>query len=108
MPFNPIEFANFLPAVLCAYVLLRHREQNIFLLANRRFFYPKWNWRFHIPLFFSTSTEARNHRHDRNIGFWCAKSTIMIAHTDEIGLSRGPSHDVGHAEEYRALTHGKS
>jgi D-alanyl-lipoteichoic acid acyltransferase DltB (MBOAT superfamily) len=55
--FNSFEFVVFLPIVLGIYYLLRHREQNIFLLAASCFFYASWDWRFLFPLLFSTSID---------------------------------------------------
>ncbi|RJP82412.1 MAG: MBOAT family protein [Candidatus Zixiibacteriota bacterium] len=46
MNFNSLEFALFLFLVLMGYYLLRHREQNFFLLAASYLFYAWWDWRF--------------------------------------------------------------
>jgi len=53
MLFNSLEFALFLPIVTGVYYLLRHRGQNLWLLAASLFFYASWDWRF-LPILATT------------------------------------------------------
>jgi alginate O-acetyltransferase complex protein AlgI len=46
MLFNSLEFLLFLPVVLIIYFSLKHRRQNLWLLAASLFFYASWDWRF--------------------------------------------------------------
>lgn len=57
MLFNSLHFAVFFPAVLLIYHLLRRRWQNPFLVLASCYFYASWNWKFLIPLIFSTSID---------------------------------------------------
>ncbi len=57
MLFNSIEFAIFLPIVVCIYYCLSHRAQNIMLLIASYIFYGWWDWRFLVLLFISTTTD---------------------------------------------------
>lgn len=58
MLFNSAEFLlAFLPAVLAIYYFLPHRAQNVFLVAASCFFYGCWDWRFLLPLLFTTSLD---------------------------------------------------
>ncbi|WP_310463296.1 hypothetical protein [Sphaerotilus sp.] len=58
MLFNSAEFLlMFLPAVLAVYYFLSHRAQNVFLVAASCFFYSCWDWRFLLPLLFTTSLD---------------------------------------------------
>lgn len=70
MLFNSREFVVFLPLVLLVYYRLRHRAQNLFLLAASIFFYASWDWRFLAPLLFSTTVD-----------YFCARAmeTSMLA-----------------------------
>jgi D-alanyl-lipoteichoic acid acyltransferase DltB (MBOAT superfamily) len=52
--FNSWEFAVFLPLVLFVYYCLRHRGQNVFLVAASYFFYGCWDYRFCSLLAIST------------------------------------------------------
>lgn len=57
MLFNSLEFLLFLPCVLVIYYLLTHRHQNAFLVLASCFFYASWDWRFLLPLLFSTTID---------------------------------------------------
>lgn len=57
MLFNSLEFALFLPLVLLVYGQLRHRQQNLFLLAASYIFYAYWDWRFLSLLILSTGLD---------------------------------------------------
>jgi D-alanyl-lipoteichoic acid acyltransferase DltB (MBOAT superfamily) len=58
MLFNSAQFLlAFLPAVLAIYYFLPHRAQNIFLVVASCFFYSCWDWRFLLPLLFTTSLD---------------------------------------------------
>lgn len=57
MLFNSLEYALFLPLVLLAYFRLRHRQQNLFLLAASYVFYAWWDWRFLSLLILSTALD---------------------------------------------------
>ncbi|MFB3904379.1 MAG: MBOAT family protein [Acidobacteriota bacterium] len=46
MLFNSFEFLIFLPIVLCLYYALKHRGQNLMLLAASFIFYGSWDYRF--------------------------------------------------------------
>ncbi len=46
MAFDSWVYLLFLPAVLAGYFLLRHRAQNVWLLAASYLFYGWWDWRF--------------------------------------------------------------
>jgi len=46
MLFNSVQFLIFFVAVLGLYWVLRHRAQNLLLLAASYFFYGAWNWKF--------------------------------------------------------------
>ena len=54
MFFNSVDFAIFLPIVLCFYWL---KYQNILLLLASYFFYACWDWRFLFLLMFSTGLD---------------------------------------------------
>jgi D-alanyl-lipoteichoic acid acyltransferase DltB (MBOAT superfamily) len=54
MTFNSVEYAIFLALVVVVVWQLRHRAQNLFLLAASYLFYAAWNWRFLVLLFIST------------------------------------------------------
>jgi alginate O-acetyltransferase complex protein AlgI len=55
MVFNSITFLIFLAIVLVAYYRLKHRAQNILLVAASYLFYGWWDWRFVALLFGSTA-----------------------------------------------------
>lgn len=57
MLFNSLEFLIFLPIVLALYYALPHRGQNVFLVFASCFFYASWDWRFLLPLLFSTTID---------------------------------------------------
>lgn len=58
MLFNSAEFILlFLPLVLVVYHLLPHRGQNIFLVIASCVFYASWDWRFLLPLLFTTAVD---------------------------------------------------
>jgi alginate O-acetyltransferase complex protein AlgI len=57
MLFNSLVFLVFLAVVLLVYPRLRHRAQNVFLLAASYIFYGYWDWRFLLLLFISTITD---------------------------------------------------
>lgn len=57
MLFNSLEFLVFLPIVLITYYSLPHRKQNVFLVLASCFFYASWDWRFLLPLLFSTTID---------------------------------------------------
>jgi D-alanyl-lipoteichoic acid acyltransferase DltB (MBOAT superfamily) len=66
--FNSFEFFFlFLPVVLLVYFLLEHRRQNIFLVIASCIFYASWDWRFLLPLLFTTSLD-----------FWIAKRLEIL------------------------------
>jgi len=44
--FNSIHFVVFFAVVYAVYRLLRHRAQNLWLLAASYYFYAAWDWRF--------------------------------------------------------------
>ncbi len=54
MLFNSLSFLAFLAVVLLIYPQLRHKSQNLFLLAASYFFYGSWDWRFTLLLAVST------------------------------------------------------
>ncbi len=54
MPFNSYIFPLFFVAVWMAYVCLRHRWQNLLLVAASYVFYGWWDWRFLSLLLIST------------------------------------------------------
>jgi len=54
LPFNCLEFAIFLPAVLTAYYCLSHRAQNVLIILVSFLFYGWWDWRFCGLLLFLT------------------------------------------------------
>ena len=54
MLFNSFEFALFIVPVLVIVILLKHRQQNLFLLAASYLFYGSWDWRFLSLIFMST------------------------------------------------------
>lgn len=54
MLFNSLEYAVFLPLVLLLYWQLRHRAQNVLLLAASYLFYGWWDYRFLGLLLIST------------------------------------------------------
>jgi len=54
MLFNSLSFLAFLAVILLIYPRLRHKAQNIFLLAASYFFYGSWDWRFTLLLAVST------------------------------------------------------
>jgi len=55
--FNSLEFLIFFPFVLAVYYALPHRGQNVFLVLASCFFYASWDWRFLLPLLFSTTID---------------------------------------------------
>jgi D-alanyl-lipoteichoic acid acyltransferase DltB (MBOAT superfamily) len=57
MLFNSFQFVVFLPIVLLVYYSLPHKRQNMFLLIASCFFYACWDWRFLLPLLFSTTID---------------------------------------------------
>ncbi|MFH1209123.1 MAG: MBOAT family O-acyltransferase [Candidatus Omnitrophota bacterium] len=57
MSFATPEFWAFFLIVFLIYVLLKHRQQNLFLLAASYFFYAWWDWRFISLLFISSTTD---------------------------------------------------
>ena len=61
MVFNSIVFLVFLAVVLVLYYRLKHREQNLLLVAASYLFYGWWDWRFLGLLLFSTFFD-----------YWCA------------------------------------
>jgi len=46
MLFNSLEFGVFFAVVFAIYAMLRHRAQNLLLLAASYVFYGAWDWRF--------------------------------------------------------------
>ena len=46
MVFNSLHFVVFFAVVYAVYRLLRHRAQNLWLLAASYYFYAAWDWRF--------------------------------------------------------------
>ena len=69
MLFNSSEFLlAFLPIVLIVYYQLPHRGQNAFLLLASLVFYASWDWRFLLPLLFTTSVD-----------FWVARRIEALA-----------------------------
>jgi D-alanyl-lipoteichoic acid acyltransferase DltB (MBOAT superfamily) len=54
MLFNSLIFLVFIIVVLSVYPWLRHRGQNLFLLAASYVFYGYWDWRFNFLLLTST------------------------------------------------------
>ena len=59
MLFNTPEYLVFFAVVLAAYYSLRHRAQNVLLLAASYFFYANWDWRFLGLLLLSTLIDYR-------------------------------------------------
>jgi D-alanyl-lipoteichoic acid acyltransferase DltB (MBOAT superfamily) len=57
MSFVSLEFWIFFLVVFLTYVLLKHRQQNLFLLAASYFFYAWWDWRFLSLIFISATTD---------------------------------------------------
>jgi len=58
MLFNSAQFLLlFLPVVLLVYYRLPHKGQNIFLVVASCVFYASWDWRFLLPLLFTTSID---------------------------------------------------
>ena len=58
MLFNSAVFLlGFLPFVLLVYYRLPHRGQNAFLVLASCVFYASWDWRFLLPLLFTTSLD---------------------------------------------------
>jgi alginate O-acetyltransferase complex protein AlgI len=83
--FNSLEYALFLPFVLLVYFRLRHRQQNLFLLAASYFFYAYWDWRFLSLLILSTALDyalgkqieaARRRRDPSPAKRWLAASVV--------------------------------
>lgn len=69
MLFNSFEFFFvFLPVVLAVYFALPHKWQNMFLVVASCVFYASWDWRFLLPLLFTTSVD-----------FWVARRMEVIA-----------------------------
>jgi len=54
MLFNSIVFLGFIAIIFIVYPRLKHRGQNLFLLAASYVFYGYWDWRFSILLITST------------------------------------------------------
>lgn len=50
MVFDSLEFVVFFVIVYAIYLVLRHRAQNLFLLAASYFFYGFWSWKFLLLL----------------------------------------------------------
>lgn len=67
MFFNSWAYALFLPLVLLVYYGLRHRAQNVWLLAASYFFYGWWDYRFLLLLIASTLL-------DYALGRWIASA----------------------------------
>jgi alginate O-acetyltransferase complex protein AlgI len=58
MLFNTFNFLFvFLPIVLGVYFCLGHKNQNRFLVLASCVFYASWDWRFLLPLLFTTSLD---------------------------------------------------
>ena len=57
MVFNSIQYAVFLPVVLAVYWRLRHRGQNLLLLAASYLFYAAWDPRFLLLMMVSTGVD---------------------------------------------------
>jgi alginate O-acetyltransferase complex protein AlgI len=57
MVFNSFQYAVFLPGVLLVYWRLRHRGQNLLLLAASWLFYALFDWRFLGLMLLSTATD---------------------------------------------------
>ena len=57
MLFNSFAFIAFFVVVYAAYVVLRHRAQNVMLLLASWFFYGSWDWRFLGLMLFSTAMD---------------------------------------------------
>lgn len=55
MLFTSLPFFAFLIIVVAVYSLLRHRAQNLWLLAASYAFYGYWSWRFSLLVLFSTA-----------------------------------------------------
>ncbi len=55
MLFNSLSFLYFMTITYALYLLLRHRAQNVLLLAASYFFYGWWDWRFLGLIFISTA-----------------------------------------------------
>lgn len=74
MSFATFEFYIFFLIVFLIYLLLKHKQQNIFLLAASYIFYAWWDWRFISLLFISSSTD-----------YFCG---IMIGRNSEAGIKK--------------------
>ena len=57
MSFATLEFYIFFLIVFLIYLLLRHKQQNLFLLVASYIFYAWWDWRFISLLFISSTTD---------------------------------------------------
>lgn len=57
MSFATVEFYIFFLVVFSIYILLAHKQQNIFLLAASYIFYAYWDWRFLSLLFVSSTVD---------------------------------------------------
>ena len=57
MIFNSLEFAVFFVVVFLVYGLLKHRLQNLWLLAASYLFYGAWDWRFLGLILLSTAVD---------------------------------------------------
>ena len=57
MSFATFEFYVFFLIVFLIYLLLRHKQQNLFLLAASYIFYAWWDWRFLSFLFITSTTD---------------------------------------------------
>ncbi|MES2393689.1 MAG: MBOAT family O-acyltransferase [Acidobacteriota bacterium] len=77
MLFNSFAFVVFLLLVLAVYYPLPHRAQNVFLLVASCVFYASWDWRFLVPLLFSTT-----------IDFFCAQRMQQISERGELHAGR--------------------
>ena len=57
MSFATVEFYIFFLVVFSIYILLAHKQQNVFLLAASYIFYAYWDWRFLSLLFVSSTVD---------------------------------------------------
>src|SRR6185437_7403541 len=55
MLFNSLTFFYFMTITYVFYLVLKHKSQNILLLAASYFFYGWWDWRFLGLIFVSTA-----------------------------------------------------
>jgi D-alanyl-lipoteichoic acid acyltransferase DltB (MBOAT superfamily) len=71
MLFNSVQFLVFLVVVLGLYWVLKHRAQNLLLLAASYFFYGAWNWKFLGLILLTTLADFT--------------ASLVIANTDKQG-----------------------